>query len=184
MESLSPVSVTLHLQCRLVWVPEFGSVFVFSSTVALARTLLFVVSENQVWLEPAELQPSPSSWIFLSTGNPKMGWDLHVEVHQHTPPGVKGDGFLLGQSRHTASLKIVSSSEISTLFWRLTPPWWQWQSQAWVSSHTKHNNQGVFRLELSHSTETGSDGNTSPGCQDCCCIHSCRIFPELFPFVW
>lgn len=103
-----------------------------------------------------------------------------------SPPahtGVKGEGFLLGQSRHIAGLRTAPSSTLSILIWRLTPPQCggsdsHRQLCARVSSHIKNSNLSVFWQELFHSTEMGSDGNTSPGCQDCCCTHSCRISPE------
>lgn len=73
-----------------------------------------------------------------------------------SPPahtGMKGEGFLLGQSRHIASLKIVPSSELSILIWRLTPLQCNGSGShkwlcAWLSSHTNTNN-------IKHKQHTG-----------------------------
>ena len=59
--------------------------------------------------------------------------------------GVKGQGCLLAQSRHVASLKIVPSSEISSLIWSLELSFVcngsdsHKQLCAWMSTHIKCN---------------------------------------------
>lgn len=58
------------------------------------------------------------------------------------PVGVNGEGCLLAQSRCIASHKIALSLEISSLIWRLVPPWCNGsdshqQLYAWTSTHIK-----------------------------------------------
>lgn len=67
----------------------------------------------------------------------------HGNPAAHT--GVEREGCLLAQSRHITSLKIVPSSENSSLIWSLMAPWCNGSDShkrlcAWMSIHIKCNN--------------------------------------------
>lgn len=128
---------------KLVWVPEFGSLYVcFQAQWHWPKS--FFHGFGLPGLAGPNWAPAPASLNFLDHRKSKDG----TRPSRGNPPahtGVEREGCLLAQSRHITSLKIVPSSENSSLIWSLMAPWCNGSDShkrlcAWMSIHIKCNN--------------------------------------------
>lgn len=131
---------SLHYHKTCVSARIWLSVCVFSSSYTGQNPSL-----HGFWLSGlAGANWAPASLNFPEHRKSKDGMrPSHGSPPAHT--GFKREGCLLAQSRHIASLKIVPSSENSSLIWSLMAPWCNGSDShkrlcAWMSIHIKCNN--------------------------------------------